>query len=173
KGPNAFSKLVGTLASGAAVAGGLFAGSMFIVSNEAETNSQPDSLGDPAFADSTQSTQSVNSSAASSASNFSGAVGGKFTTAIKSGAGVAPLLPVQPAIVAVGQLDFGTTSSATQASGSYGSGSGNTTNTTQAGGSSGSGGGNTTNSTQAGSGKGEYESGDDSGDREDGGERGD
>lgn len=174
KGPSSVTKLLGTLASGAAVAGGLFAGSMFMVSNAAETNSKPDSLGDPAFADANQANQSSDANSTSNVSSFSGAPA--YSGASKPALGVVSPIPGQPPQIVLSQLDFGTTSSATQASGGYGSGTGNTTNSTQASGSYGSGTGNTTNSTQAGSGKGEYESGEDSGkgeDRQAGGERGD
>ncbi len=162
KTPSSLSRMLGTLASGAAVAGGIFAGNLLITNNVAESNSQNPISNDEAFADSpSRKAPAVGASATSSPSQaFSPSAGLVLSTGTTQKQG--SVLPNQQATAGLTQINFGTTTSATQASGGYGSGSGNSTNSTQAGSGSGSGTGNTTNSTQAGSGSGEHESGDDS-----------
>jgi len=127
---SSLSKMVGTLASSAAVAGGIFVGNLLITDQIAESGQNSSTSNDQAVADSLPTPDAPSGSPASGQTS-SGALGlnpvspqkPKTTTGSAS-------VQQQAAKVDLGSVSYSNSTNATQGSGSY-SGAGNSTNSTQ------------------------------------------
>lgn len=129
KQPRAIGRLVGTIASSLAVAGGLFVGNLLIVEPLSQPQSNTSNNGDEAVADPSSSKQGAGQSSVATLPKKIGGNKLESTMIVNSS-------PTSSAAkkVDLGGISFANSTSATPSGGSYSGG--NTTNSTQTGGSS-------------------------------------